>query len=180
MAARYPRPRPPRSPQKPISKRKPASIVNDPEKAFALAAKKKLPLMIDFFGIWCPPCNHLDADGLLGRIQGKTDRNASCTLKLDADQDRFNDAQEPLQNPGTSHGRVHDARAETRSSAIRVSPIEELLRQIRAGLSRTARKGMPQLEATGHRRQRRSPIQSGSNRAEIATSPPKPWNGSRR
>jgi thioredoxin-like negative regulator of GroEL len=35
-------------------------IVNDPDKALEEARREKKPLMIDFFGIWCPPCNELD------------------------------------------------------------------------------------------------------------------------
>jgi thiol-disulfide isomerase/thioredoxin len=65
-------------------------IVNDPEKAFALAAKKKLPLMIDFFGIWCPPCNHLDAVVFRsGEFRSKTSKRF-VKLKLDSDRDTFN------------------------------------------------------------------------------------------
>lgn len=66
-------------------------FVNDPEKAFAAAARKKLPLMIDFFGIWCPPCNHLDA--MIFRSHEFKAKTAShfVKLKIDTDQDRFNE-----------------------------------------------------------------------------------------
>jgi thiol-disulfide isomerase/thioredoxin len=64
--------------------------VNDPDRAFKLARQKKLPLMIDFFGIWCPPCNHLDA--MVFRSAKFKARNARrfVHLKLDADQEKFN------------------------------------------------------------------------------------------
>jgi len=66
-------------------------FVNDPKKAYALAARKKLPLMIDFFGIWCPPCNHLDAMVFRSsEFKIKTGRHF-VKLKLDTDQDRFNE-----------------------------------------------------------------------------------------
>jgi thiol-disulfide isomerase/thioredoxin len=64
--------------------------VNDPDKAFALAARKKLPLLIDFFGIWCPPCNHLDAMIFRSADFRKKTSGRFVKLKLDADQDRFN------------------------------------------------------------------------------------------
>jgi thiol-disulfide isomerase/thioredoxin len=65
-------------------------IVDDPEKAFALAAKKKLPLMIDFFGIWCPPCNHLD--GVVFRSKEFRSKTSPrfVKLKVDTDRERFN------------------------------------------------------------------------------------------
>ena len=37
-------------------------LVNQPEEALRLAQKEKRPLLIDFFGIWCPPCNELDQE----------------------------------------------------------------------------------------------------------------------
>ncbi len=64
--------------------------VNDPKKAFALALDQKLPLMIDFFGIWCPPCNHLDAMVFRdAKFKSQNDKRF-VRLKLDADQDEFN------------------------------------------------------------------------------------------
>jgi thiol-disulfide isomerase/thioredoxin len=65
-------------------------IVNDPDKAFKLAAQKKLPLMIDFFGIWCPPCNHLDAMVFRSAEFKKHNAKRFVHLKLDSDQERFN------------------------------------------------------------------------------------------
>ena len=35
-------------------------IMNDPASALAQAKRDGKPLVIDFFGIWCPPCNELD------------------------------------------------------------------------------------------------------------------------
>lgn len=35
-------------------------IRNDPEAAFREARSKKKPLLIDFYAIWCPPCNVMD------------------------------------------------------------------------------------------------------------------------
>jgi thiol-disulfide isomerase/thioredoxin len=65
-------------------------IVDDPDKAFALAKKKKLPLMIDFFGIWCPPCNSLDAMVFKSdEFRAKTSKRF-VKLKVDTDRDRFN------------------------------------------------------------------------------------------
>ncbi|PCI33021.1 MAG: hypothetical protein COB53_12290 [Elusimicrobia bacterium] len=38
----------------------PGFVDNDPEKALAMAKKDGKLLLIDFYGIWCPPCNMLD------------------------------------------------------------------------------------------------------------------------
>lgn len=35
-------------------------LVDRPEQALAQAGKERRPLLVDFFGIWCPPCNALD------------------------------------------------------------------------------------------------------------------------
>lgn len=59
--------------------------VNAPDAALREAKAKKRPLLIDFFGIWCPPCNELDA--LVFRspeFQAKA--KGYVKLKLDADQ----------------------------------------------------------------------------------------------
>ncbi len=59
-------------------------IFNNPEKALQLALKQKRPLLIDFFGIWCPPCNTLDEMVFSSKkFQDKTKRFVK--LKLDAD-----------------------------------------------------------------------------------------------
>ena len=38
----------------------PAPVHRDFDKALAAAKKANKPLLVDFFGIWCPPCNELD------------------------------------------------------------------------------------------------------------------------
>ncbi|MDR3607704.1 MAG: thioredoxin family protein [Oligoflexia bacterium] len=35
-------------------------LINQAKAAFAKARKENKPLIVDFFGIWCPPCNQLD------------------------------------------------------------------------------------------------------------------------
>lgn len=59
--------------------------LNQPEEALQEAAKTGKPLLIDFFGIWCPPCNELDEEVFSSgefQIQSKD----FVRLKLDVDQ----------------------------------------------------------------------------------------------
>lgn len=61
-------------------------IVNAPKQALEQAARENKPLIIDFFGIWCPPCNMLDQEV----FSSKEFRNASAQfvkLKVDADSE---------------------------------------------------------------------------------------------
>ncbi|MBI3542762.1 MAG: thioredoxin family protein, partial [Deltaproteobacteria bacterium] len=58
--------------------------VNDPKAAFAEAVEKKRPVMIDFFGIWCPPCNMLDEEVFVSPEFKKASAKF-VKLKLDVD-----------------------------------------------------------------------------------------------
>lgn len=61
-------------------------ILNDPDRALAKARAEKKPLLIDFFGIWCPPCNMLDSEVFpTNEFKGAAKR--FILLKLDADAD---------------------------------------------------------------------------------------------
>jgi thiol-disulfide isomerase/thioredoxin len=60
-------------------------IVNDPDRAFALAKKQGKPLLIDFYGIWCPPCNELD-EKVFPSAKFSHSASRFIRLKLDADQ----------------------------------------------------------------------------------------------
>ena len=59
-------------------------ILNRPEEALREAHQKKKPLMIDFFGIWCPPCNNLD-EVVFSSPEFKEQSAGFVKLKLDAD-----------------------------------------------------------------------------------------------
>jgi thioredoxin-like negative regulator of GroEL len=61
-------------------------ILNDQKTAFKTAKEEGKLLMIDFFGIWCPPCNQLDEHVFsAANFAKKTDKFVK--LKLDADAD---------------------------------------------------------------------------------------------
>lgn len=59
-------------------------LVNQTEKAFDLAAKTKKPLLIDFYGVWCPPCNILD-ETVFQESRFKKLSDQFVLLKIDGD-----------------------------------------------------------------------------------------------
>lgn len=69
---------------KPAAKKTHGFFVNDPEKALALAREKNLPILIDFFGIWCPPCNMLD-EKVFPSSEFQNAAKNFVKLKVDAD-----------------------------------------------------------------------------------------------
>lgn len=61
------------------------TFLTDPRTAFELSAKTNRPLLIDFYGIWCPPCNVMDAT--VFRSRDFTSLSSKFVLlKLDSDQ----------------------------------------------------------------------------------------------
>ncbi len=64
------------------------TFVNEPEAALRMAVKSKKPLLIDFFGIWCPPCN-LYNENVFPSAEFKKVAGDWVLLKLDADDERF-------------------------------------------------------------------------------------------
>ncbi|MEO5968659.1 MAG: thioredoxin family protein [Bdellovibrionia bacterium] len=59
-------------------------ILNRPEEALAEARQKGKPLLIDFFGIWCPPCNQLD-EIVFASPEFEKQSAGFVKLKLDSD-----------------------------------------------------------------------------------------------
>jgi thiol-disulfide isomerase/thioredoxin len=59
-------------------------ILNDSPKAFAQAKSQNKMVMIDFFGIWCPPCNMLD-ESVFNTKEFQSLEKQYIFLKLDAD-----------------------------------------------------------------------------------------------
>lgn len=60
-------------------------IVNEPELAFEQSQKTQKPMLIDFFGTWCPPCNILD-ETVFNTKEFKKLKSEFIYLKVDADQ----------------------------------------------------------------------------------------------
>ena len=60
-------------------------IVNDPGLALKRAQHEKKPILIDFFGIWCPPCNQMDARIFKSAKFAKA-ADGFIKLKLDVDK----------------------------------------------------------------------------------------------
>lgn len=60
-------------------------FVNEPQKALELARERNQPMMIDFYGIWCPPCNEYDAK-VFSAPEFAKDSSGFVKLKLDVDQ----------------------------------------------------------------------------------------------
>lgn len=62
-------------------------IANDPAKALKAAKKNKQLLFIDFYAIWCPPCNMLDELVFDEKAFVEKSKKDFVKLKLDADSD---------------------------------------------------------------------------------------------
>jgi tetratricopeptide (TPR) repeat protein len=60
-------------------------IDNDAQKAMGLAQESGKPVMIDFYGVWCPPCNQLD-ENVFNSEEFKKIQSQFVLLRLDADQ----------------------------------------------------------------------------------------------
>jgi len=60
-------------------------IDNDSQKALELAKQSGKPMMIDFYGVWCPPCNQLE-ENVFNSSEFKKIESQFVLLKLDADQ----------------------------------------------------------------------------------------------
>src|ERR1700735_4565692 len=56
----------------------------DSDKTFSKARKEGKPVLIDFFGIWCPPCNELD-ETVFETAGFLTKAKAFVLLRVDAD-----------------------------------------------------------------------------------------------
>jgi thiol-disulfide isomerase/thioredoxin len=94
-----------------ISSAKQELFMNDSKKAFALAKKNKNVLMIDFYGIWCPPCNEMnetvfESKAFLQKAKEftflKVDVDSKGSWKL---KDRFNIGGYPTYVFTTSEGK---------------------------------------------------------------------------
>jgi len=59
---------------------------NAPREALKESARTKKPLLIDFYGIWCPPCNQYN-ERVFPSQAFKTAAKKFVLLKMDADQD---------------------------------------------------------------------------------------------
>ena len=59
-------------------------ILNDAVLALQIAKKEKKPLLIDFYGIWCPPCNELEEKVFATQAFRK---KTACFVKLQLDAD---------------------------------------------------------------------------------------------
>jgi len=59
-------------------------ILNDADQALSLARETHKPILIDFFGIWCPPCNELD-ETVYNTPEFRRASDQFILLKLDSD-----------------------------------------------------------------------------------------------
>lgn len=59
-------------------------LLNKPIEAFNAAKEKNKPVMIDFFGYWCPPCNQLDEE-VFPSAEFKKIAKDFILLRLDVD-----------------------------------------------------------------------------------------------
>lgn len=78
---------PSRKRRKPGQKDGHGFYVNDPEAAIREASRTRKPLLIDFFGIWCPPCN-LYSETVFPDARFKKAAKRFVLLGMDADDER--------------------------------------------------------------------------------------------
>lgn len=69
-----------------VGKKADGFILNDQASAFKAAKAEDKLLLIDFFGIWCPPCNQYD-EHVFGAPEFARGAERFVKLKLDADAD---------------------------------------------------------------------------------------------
>lgn len=64
----------------------PGAIQDDPVAAFSQAQRENKLVLIDFYGVWCPPCQLLSSQGFTdARVKALLDK--MVVLQLDADKD---------------------------------------------------------------------------------------------
>jgi protein disulfide-isomerase len=63
-----------------------ALFSTDVKGTFLAAKKEKKPMILDFFGIWCPPCNELD-ETVFETTRFIEKAKSFQLLKIDADSD---------------------------------------------------------------------------------------------
>lgn len=65
-------------------------ITNNPEAGFAKAKKENKPLLLDFYAIWCPPCNMMDKE-LFSKSDFKNETKNFVKVKIDVDKNEYAD-----------------------------------------------------------------------------------------
>lgn len=73
--------------KKNLVKEKESFIDNDPAQAFLIAKKTRQPILIDFYGIWCPPCN-LYVETIFKTKKFTHYSKKYVLLKMDADDEK--------------------------------------------------------------------------------------------
>src|SRR5207244_1759231 len=125
-------------------------LVDRPEQALEQARRERRPLMVDFFGIWCPPCNMLD-ETVFSRPEFARAAEVFVKLKLDADREtswglkeRWRVGGYPTVIFATPDGEEIDRVVGARSLAQFVARVEDALAhqaQPRAALEALAKSG---------------------------------------
>ena len=70
----------------PQGKRDAQGFFKDPEAALSEARRRGLPLLVEFYGIWCPPCN-LYSERVFPSPEFRRLKKRSVLLRLDADRE---------------------------------------------------------------------------------------------
>jgi thiol-disulfide isomerase/thioredoxin len=100
-----------------------AFIDNDVEKALKEAVQAQKPMLIDFYGIWCPPCN-LYNETIFNTKQFSAYSKKFVLLKLDADDERSFELKSKFKVGGYPTLLV----AKLKQGATSISELEELER----------------------------------------------------
>lgn len=118
-------------------------ILNNPDAAIELSKKEDKNLLIDFYAIWCPPCNELD-EIVYPSKEFKDLKNSFILLKLDADSPISWKLKSKYVIKGYPTVVIIDSTGNELSRMIGFSPIKDFVSQMKRSLQSDAAVNSPE------------------------------------